>query len=112
MPASAGQQAVASARKPRLAYAGARRKVLVVDNEEADRELLVSLLEPLGFEVRTAASGHDCLDLLAAGLHPDVVLLDLGHARHRRLGNTAAHSRQPCAGWHPAHSCHRFCQCV
>jgi CheY-like chemotaxis protein len=37
----------------------------------------VSLLEPLGFEVRTAASGHDCLDLLAAGLHPDVVLLDL-----------------------------------
>lgn len=64
-------------RKPRLGYLGPRRKVLVVDNEEADRELLVSLLEPLGFEVRTAASGHDCLDLLAAGLQPDVVLLDL-----------------------------------
>jgi CheY-like chemotaxis protein len=27
--------------------------------------------------VRTAASGHDCLDLLAAGLQPDVVFLDL-----------------------------------
>nr|WP_236635325.1 ATP-binding protein [Rhodoferax sp. TS-BS-61-7] len=77
LPASAEQHAVATPRKPRLGYAGARRKVLVVDNEEADRELLVSLLEPLGFEVRTAASGHDCLDLLAAGLHPDVVLLDL-----------------------------------
>ncbi|MDZ7919448.1 ATP-binding protein [Rhodoferax sp.] len=77
LPASAEQKVVAAARKPRLGYAGARRKVLVVDNEEADRELLVSLLEPLGFEVRTAASGHDCLDLLAAGLHPDVVLLDL-----------------------------------
>ncbi|MDH4451197.1 MAG: ATP-binding protein [Rhodoferax sp.] len=62
---------------PRVAYAGARRKVLVVDNEEADRDLLVSLLQPLGFEVRTAASGHDCLDLLAADLQPDVVLLDL-----------------------------------
>ena len=63
--------------KPRKGYAGARRKILVVDNEEADRELLVNLLEPLGFEMRTAASGHDCLDLLAAGLQPDVVFLDL-----------------------------------
>ncbi|OYU42628.1 MAG: hypothetical protein CFE44_22940 [Burkholderiales bacterium PBB4] len=63
--------------KLRKGYAGARRKILVVDNEEADRELLVNVLEPLGFEMRTAASGHDCLDLLAAGLHPDVVFLDL-----------------------------------
>ncbi len=76
MPAASAQRLAAHS-KPRVAYAGARRKVLVVDNEEADRELLVSLLEPLGFEVRTAASGHDCLDLLAAGLQPDVVLLDL-----------------------------------
>ncbi len=68
---------LAAQRKPRLGYAGLRRKVLVVDNEEADRELLVSLLEPLGFEVRTAANGHDCLDLMASGLQPDAVLLDL-----------------------------------
>ncbi|MBP6406232.1 MAG: response regulator [Ramlibacter sp.] len=61
----------------RRAYAGARRKILVVDNEEPDRELLVHLLEPLGFELRTAASGHDCLDLLAAGLRPDAILMDL-----------------------------------
>jgi len=61
----------------RKGYAGVRRKILVVDNEEADRELLVSLLEPMQFEMRTAASGHDALDLLVAGLRPDVVLLDL-----------------------------------
>jgi CheY-like chemotaxis protein len=36
-----------------------------------------ALLEPLGFELRTAASGHDCLDLLAAGYRPDVMLMDL-----------------------------------
>jgi signal transduction histidine kinase/DNA-binding NarL/FixJ family response regulator len=66
-----------AARKPRTGYVGTRRQILVVDNEEADRELLVSLLEPLGFVLRTAASGHDCLDLLAAGYAPDVVLLDL-----------------------------------
>jgi CheY-like chemotaxis protein/anti-sigma regulatory factor (Ser/Thr protein kinase) len=64
-------------RQARSGYAGARRKILVVDNEAADRSLLVQLLEPLGFELRQAASGHDCLDLLAAGLNPDVVLLDL-----------------------------------
>ena len=78
LPASAEPpRTFAAAPKPRTGYAGLRRKVLVVDNEEADRELLVSLLVPLGFEVRTAASGHDGLDLLAAGLRPDAVLLDL-----------------------------------
>ena len=61
----------------RRGYAGPRRKVLVVDNEEPDRELLVQLLQPLGFDLRTAASGHDCLDLLAAGYQPDAVLMDL-----------------------------------
>jgi signal transduction histidine kinase/DNA-binding NarL/FixJ family response regulator len=67
----------AVAHPPRRGYEGARRKVLVVDNEEADRDLLVQLLEPLGFELRTAASGHDALDLLAAGLQPDAILMDL-----------------------------------
>jgi len=67
----------AGASRPRRGYEGVRRKVLVVDNEEADRELLVQLLEPLGFELRTAASGHDALDLMAAGLRPDAILMDL-----------------------------------
>jgi signal transduction histidine kinase/CheY-like chemotaxis protein/purine-cytosine permease-like protein len=64
-------------RQPRLGYAGPRRSVLVVDNEAADRELLTRVLHPIGFEVRTAASGHDCLDLIASGLQPDVILMDL-----------------------------------
>ena len=63
--------------KPRHGYVGPRRRVLVVDNEEADRELLVNLLQPLGFELRTAASGHDCLDLITAGYQPDVIFMDL-----------------------------------
>ncbi len=64
-------------RSPRRGYAGPRRKILVVDNEETDRDLLVKLLQSLGFEMRTAASGHDCLDLLAAGYLPEVILMDL-----------------------------------
>jgi CheY-like chemotaxis protein len=86
--------------RPRHGYAGPRRRVLVVDNEEADRELLVNLLQPLGFELRTAASGHDALDLLAAGYQPDVVFMDLAMPgidgwetirRLRTLGNAPAH---------------------
>ncbi len=86
---------------PRLAYAGARRRVLVVDNEEADRDLLVNLLQPLGFELRTAASGHDCLDLLASGYHPDVILMDLampgidGWETIRRLRKIEVETMQP-----------------
>jgi hypothetical protein len=64
-------------RRPRLSYAGPRRRILVVDNEEADRELLVHVLQPIGFELRLAASGHDCLDLLAAGYQPQAILMDL-----------------------------------
>ena len=66
----------ASRRLPR-AYEGVRRKILVVDNEEPDRDLLIQLLTPIGFEVRSAASGHDALDLLAAGYRPDVIFMDL-----------------------------------
>ena len=88
------------AQKGRYGYAGARRRVLVVDNEDADRELMVNVLAPLGFETRTAASGHDCLDLLAAGYRPDVILMDLAMPgidgwetlrRVRAAGHSAIH---------------------
>jgi len=48
------------------AYQGARRRVLVVDNEESDRELIARWLQPLGFEVLLATSGHDALAIVDA----------------------------------------------
>jgi signal transduction histidine kinase/purine-cytosine permease-like protein/DNA-binding NarL/FixJ family response regulator len=60
----------------RIGYAGPRRCVLVVDNEEVDRDLLAKVLAPLGFDVRRAASGHECLALLH-DVRPDAVLMDL-----------------------------------
>jgi signal transduction histidine kinase/CheY-like chemotaxis protein/purine-cytosine permease-like protein len=70
-------QAAPAPRPHRTGYAGPRRSVLVVDNEEADRELLVRLLAPLGFVPHTAASGQACLNLLRGGLRPDVTFMDL-----------------------------------
>jgi signal transduction histidine kinase/DNA-binding LytR/AlgR family response regulator len=91
---------VRPARRQPQGYEGMHRKLLVVDNEEPDRELLVQLLAPMGFELRTAASGHDCLDLLAAGYRPDVIFMDLAMAgidgweklrRVRRAGHSGIH---------------------
>ncbi len=71
--------AVAERELPRVArigYTGERRCVLVVDNEEVDRDLLVNVLTPLGFDVRCAATGHECLALLRE-CRPDAILMDL-----------------------------------
>ena len=58
-------------------YAGPRRHLLIVDNEESDRELMQGWLLPLGFDISLAVNGHDALTMLAHGLHPDAVLMDL-----------------------------------
>ncbi|MBS0444652.1 MAG: response regulator [Proteobacteria bacterium] len=71
--------AVAERALPRLArtgYLGARRRILLVDNDEVDRGLLASVLAPLGFELREADSGTACLTLLRA-CRPDAILMDL-----------------------------------
>jgi len=60
----------------RRGYLGPRKRVLVVDNERDDRMLLANLLEPLGFEVAQAASGLECLKMVAP-FGPDVIFLDL-----------------------------------
>ena len=59
-----------------IGYVGIRRRILIVDNEKSDRELLSSILEPLGFQLAQAASGHECLDLIP-GFIPHLVFMDL-----------------------------------
>jgi len=54
----------------------ARVRILVVEDEEVIRELLVDTLEGAGYAVSTAGSGEEGLRLLEGSLF-DVVLLDL-----------------------------------
>jgi signal transduction histidine kinase/CheY-like chemotaxis protein len=64
----------------RTGYVGERRRIWVVDNEEADRGLLVRVLEPLGFEVTPLASGLECLDQLRGcppAQRPHALFMDL-----------------------------------
>jgi CheY-like chemotaxis protein/anti-sigma regulatory factor (Ser/Thr protein kinase) len=61
----------------RVGYRGERRRLLVVDNVEVDRELLRHLLVPLGFEVELASSGEDAIARVRAGARPDAILMDL-----------------------------------
>jgi signal transduction histidine kinase/CheY-like chemotaxis protein len=57
-------------------YRGERRNVLVVDDQPLHRQLLASILVPLGFVVREAASGQECLEIIEQH-PPDLLLLDL-----------------------------------
>ena len=64
-------------RQKRIGYAGVRRRILVVDNEKDDRDLLQNVLEPLGFIVEQAADGYECL-AAAPRFLPHLVFMDLG----------------------------------
>ncbi|MNN00053.1 Sensory/regulatory protein RpfC [compost metagenome] len=60
-----------------IGHTGATRTLLVVDDQPVQRHMLSGMLIPLGFNVREAASGHECIDLLQDFV-PDAILLDIG----------------------------------
>ena len=52
------------------------RRILVADDNEVNREILVRLLESVGFLVREAADGREACSVFESW-HPDLVLMDL-----------------------------------
>jgi signal transduction histidine kinase/CheY-like chemotaxis protein len=86
--------ATASTRKV-TGYSGPRRHLLVVDDVAVNRNLMVDLLTPLGFDVTCAISGEEALTF-AARRRPDLIFLDLrmpgmdGLELARRLRETAS----------------------
>jgi CheY-like chemotaxis protein len=69
-------------------------RVLAVDDQPENRELIVEMLAPIGFEIRTAADGAEAVTRCAEWL-PQIVLMDLrmpvldGYEATRRI--RAAH---------------------
>ena len=61
-------------------YQGPPRTLLIVDDAAENRRVLRDLLQPVGFEIREAASGEECLEQCRQQ-RPDAVLLDLRMGR-------------------------------
>jgi len=57
-------------------YSGPRKRILVVDDTEANRTVLTDTLNSLGFEISQAINGSEALTLAQATL-PDLVLMDI-----------------------------------
>nr|MDQ2676544.1 ATP-binding protein [Actinomycetota bacterium] len=51
-------------------------RILVADDTQDNRTLLVKLLTPVGFEVREAADGHEAVDVWASW-QPHLILMDM-----------------------------------
>jgi len=59
-----------------VAYEGPRQRILVVDDGWENQLVIAHLLEPLGFEVKTAGNGQEGLTL-AADFSPHLLITDL-----------------------------------
>ncbi|MEC5398108.1 hybrid sensor histidine kinase/response regulator [Uliginosibacterium sp. H1] len=62
--------------RPIVGYDGARRSLLIVDDQPDQRHMLAGLLVPLGFTVHEAASGRECMESIAESV-PDAILMDV-----------------------------------
>jgi signal transduction histidine kinase/CheY-like chemotaxis protein len=79
-------------------YVGPRQTILVVDDNEIQRDLVRDLLAPLGFEIVSAPTGRDCL-LFAEQNRPNLVLLDITMPEMDgwQVAQRIRHAREPIA---------------
>jgi PAS domain S-box-containing protein len=91
--ARAGHRVAGLAGDPRAAD-GRPFRLLVVEDEETNRRLLVQLLEALGFDVQEAANGQEALEVWERW-QPHLIWMDMrmpvmdGHAATQRIKATA-----------------------
>ena len=76
------------------------KRVLIVDDNEDNRQILIDLLSANGFQVLEALTGADAVDI-AIREAPDLVLMDIqlpgidGHEATRRIKAIPALARTP-----------------
>ena len=61
-----------------MAYSGAGRRILLVDDDRGLRHVLSALLQDAGHRVESASDGPEALEMLGEGAAFDLVLLDIG----------------------------------
>jgi len=80
-----------------------RRRVLIADDAADNRELLVQLLEPIGFGVRAVSDGKQAVAEFRSW-HPDLILMDMrmpvmdGYEATRRIRATPVGAHVPIIG--------------
>ncbi len=90
LPAATGRTSTAGApARQVIGYAGARRRVLVADDNPVNARLMVDILEPLGFNVVTVTDGLEAV-AQAKAAKPDLILLDLRMPRLDGFGAARA----------------------
>jgi putative two-component system response regulator len=55
---------------------GQHRKILIVDDDQLNRKLMLAMLSPLGHEIHVAHDGEEALELVHR-VGPDLILLDV-----------------------------------
>lgn len=76
LPAVTSAPVAATASRRVLGYEGPRRRILVVDDNAANRSVITAMLAPLGFDLDEAPDGATALEVFAR-TRPDLVLMDL-----------------------------------
>jgi PAS domain S-box-containing protein len=59
-----------------IGYLGERKRILVVDDIQYNRDLVIDLLQPLGFEIMQAENGKEAIQI-AIDTQPDLIFMDL-----------------------------------
>jgi len=62
-------------KRPVIGYTGSKKKILVVDDNEINRQVIIDMLQPLGFDINEAADGHFGVEVFEL-VRPDIVLMD------------------------------------
>jgi two-component system sensor histidine kinase RpfC len=70
-----------------------RARILVVDDQEANREVLLSMLEHFGYAADTAVNGREALEVFRSGIH-QLVLMDCQMPEMDGFAATAALRRR------------------
>lgn len=61
-----------------MAEKSGNTKIMVVEDNDINMDLLLAILEPLNFEILTASDGYDAINIIWNNADVSLILLDIG----------------------------------